>query len=403
MKKILLLIPQNIIPAVDGGKQSIFYPMKIISKYYEVRVIVFVGEKEARPDSDYLKINVQPYFLETDKSDNPLKLLINIFQEQPFKFNRYFSKLNIKEVLSICSSYKPHLVICHHAHLAYYGKIIKQNFSEIKLILREHNIEYLIVKQFALVKKNWIIKLISYWQYKKVKKVETKSWDFFNKTLFISNSDIEEAKKNINSCAFELLHDGAHIVERTFQKKEEIVLFTGNLSALQNEYNLNYFIKNIWIPFRKNNPKSNLKLLVTGNSDDFFERKTNLNSTWRKEYNIENRGFIENLTNIIQSAKYFLSPTIIGAGIRLKVLEAACNGCVILCTPIDYNMLPFFRDMDNVVLYHNYSSFIEKITILNNDDNLYNEISHNIYEIAKKYLDWNKFQDKYVHIIEKIF
>lgn len=403
MKKILLLIPQNIIPAIDGGKQSIFYPMKILANHYEVRAIVFVGEKEARPENEYLKINVQPYFLETDKSDNPLKIFFNIFQELPFKFNRYFSKQNITEVLSICSSYKPHLVICHHAHLAYYGKIIKQNFSEIKLIFREHNIEYLIVKQFAQVKRNILIKIISYWQFKKVKKVEIKSWSFFNKTLFISNSDIDEAKKNLTNYPYELLYDGANIMERTFQRKEEIVLFTGNLSALQNEYNLNYFIKNVWIPFREKNSQSNLKLLVTGNSDNFFELKTNLNSTQRKEYNIENRGFVEDLTNTIQSAKYFLSPTIVGAGIRLKVLEAACNGCVILCTPIDYNMLPFFRDMNNVVLYNDSISFIEKIIKLNSDTDLYNNIGDNIYKIALQHLNWSSFEKKYIEIIEQIF
>ena len=75
MKKILVLIPQNIIPAIDGGKQSIFYPMQILAKHYNVKAIVFVDKKEQNEKKDYEKINVTPFFLHTDKSNSIIKII----------------------------------------------------------------------------------------------------------------------------------------------------------------------------------------------------------------------------------------------------------------------------------------------------------------------------------------
>ncbi len=402
LKRILLLIPQNVIPATDGGKQSIFYPMQMLAKHFVVSAVVFVGRKENPIESDYTQIKVKPYFLKTDKSDNPIKLIINVFQEQPFKFNRYFSKKNKKKVLELCSEIQPDLIICHHAHLSYYGKLLKKSFPKIKLILREHNVEYIIVKQFAEVNKNIFIKLIAFWQFYKMKQVEIKAWSFFDNVLFISNSDLMEAKKHVDGEKYILLSDGSNLAEINPKIKANAILFSGNLSALQNEYNFNFFIKNIWIPFCENKKNSEIELWVTGNSVSDFELKTSLSRVQQTKFRIKVLGFVENISEVIQSAKYFLSPTIIGAGIRLKVLEAACNGSVIFCTPVDYNMLPDFVDLNNIVLYDSFPTFIEKLEKLDCDNFTYSTISNNIYDMAAKNLTWRSYEKRYLEIIENV-
>ena len=35
---VLFISPQNVIPPVDGGKQSIYYPLKYLSKQYDINL-----------------------------------------------------------------------------------------------------------------------------------------------------------------------------------------------------------------------------------------------------------------------------------------------------------------------------------------------------------------------------
>lgn len=399
MKKILLLIPQNIIPVTDGGKQGLYYPMKILGQHYNLKAIVFVGQNEKYSKEDYKKINVDAIFLPTDKADKPLKIIANIFKKLPFKFDRYFTKNNINNVIDICKNWKPEIVICHHAHLALYGKIISKQFPNIQLILREHNIEYIIVKQFAQTNNNYLKKIFAYWQYKKAKKFEQQCWSWFNKVLFISNSDISIAKQVGKNCNhFYLIPDGSNLANSINHKKQNAFLFAGTLSTLQNAFNLTYFINKIWIPWKKEYNNSSYELWISGNEVDMVTSKVNIDINDLAKNNIKILGFVDDIQLVIQSAKFFLSPTIIGAGIRMKVLEAMCNGSVIFLTEIDKKMLDILND-SNVVEYNSAIEFNSKFNSLISDDFFYNSISTAAYSLAFKELTWDSFNRKYLEII----
>lgn len=398
MKKILLLIPQNVIPSTDGGKHGLYYPMKILGEKYNVKVVVFVGDHEQKNTLAYREINIDAVFLDTDKTDNIFNVIGNIFKKLPFKFDRYFSIKNINTVLDICKTWKPELAICHHAHLALYGKIISTNYPSIKLILREHNIEYVIIKQYAQTSKNLLIKAAAYWQYFKAKKIEEQSWSWFNKVLFISNSDIKIANKNKANKNYILIADGSNLSPIINTKKQDAFLFAGTLTTLQNVYNLKYFINNIWKPW-KNLNNNNYELWISGNSKTNALQKLNITEPDLEKFNIKILGFVDDIKNTIQSAKFFLSPTIIGAGIRMKVLEAMCNGSVVFLTKIDIEMLNILNN-SNVVEYNSVDEFNEKFNQFNINEILYNSVAKSAYDLATKELTWDTFSKKYLVVVD---
>lgn len=398
MKRILLLIPQNIFPVTDGGKQGLYYPMKILGQHYNVRVIVFVGNNENYDEEDYKQINVEATFLPADKADKPIKIIANVFKKLPFKFDRYFTKNNTTTVIDICKNWQPAIVVCHHAHLALYGKIIHKHFPSIQLILREHNIEYVIVKQFAETNSNYLKKIIAFWQYQKAKNIEQQSWSWFSKVLFISDSDISIAKKIVQKNHYYLIPDGSNLANSINPNKQNAFLFAGTLSTLQNAFNLHYFINRIWIPWKKQYKNSTYELWISGNEIDVVSKKTNIVSDDLVKYQIRVLGFVSDIQSVIQSAKFFLSPTIIGAGIRMKVLEAMCNGSVVFLTQIDRHMLNIFNDT-NVVEYNSVSEFNSNFIKLTENNFLYNTISSAAYTLAAKELTWDSFNNKYLEII----
>ncbi|MEJ7682673.1 MAG: glycosyltransferase [Segetibacter sp.] len=99
------------------------------------------------------------------------------------------------------------------------------------------------------------------------------------------------------------------------------------------------FIKQIWEPLII--ADSRWKLYVTGNTDEVMKKKI---KTDFSANNIVNLGFVDDIEQTINSKKYFISPTYIGSGLRIKVLNAMAGGAVCFLTPLDANMLSYFKE-----------------------------------------------------------
>lgn len=397
MKKLLLLIPQNIIPAVDGGKAGIYFPMQLLAKEYEVKAVVFVSIAEDTNKLAYHSLGVEVFFLRVNKIDSPIQLIKNAFQQLPLKFNKYYKKTHQSFIDELCMDWQPASILCHHAHLAYYLRNYKSSFPNIRLLLREHNIEYLIVEQFYRTEKKMLHKAIGYWQYLKTKKVEQHAWAWFHHVLFISDSDYSNVKE---TTGFEkhVLYDGGKQREIGNVKKADAFLFTGSVSSFQNAYNLSYFIHQVWIPWKEAN-SNQFELWVTGNDEKQVNDKLHLEQGLLEKYHIKLLGFVHDLDAVLQQAKYFVSPTIIGAGIRIKVIEALCNGCVVFLSPLDESMVACLEDGVNVLSFSDQTSFNNNFNKVNFSDNFYASISNNALQISREQLSWDILLHKIMGII----
>lgn len=406
MLNILFLSPQNVIPPIDGGKTSIFYPVKYLAKEHNVFFAfpyknLTVSEKQKLLNS-YKEFNIDAIPINLDTTDNPNFYLKNIFNNIPFKMAKYFDK-NFYEVLKqIIKNHNIDLVHVNHSHMAQYAVRLNKEFN-IPITLREHNIEYLLVKQFALSHNNLFVKIGAYLEYLKTKFYERRLWNKFNHTFFISYSDLKEAMKyNKNFSEANLLYDGMDIenLNQSVEVEPDSFIFCGNLSSFQNEWNLRYFIENIWKPFLKVYPT--VKLYLTGNEDEFLYKKLDTTGEELRSYNIINMGFVENVRNAILSKKYFVSPTLYGSGIRLKVLEALSLKKVVFVTEIDYSMVKNFDDMKNIVLYRNPDEFIKKYEILEeNQDLIHEKIAKNGQKIISEELNWERYNNKLSKYLNK--
>ncbi|MCX8075422.1 MAG: glycosyltransferase, partial [Aquificaceae bacterium] len=112
-----------------------------------------------------------------------------------------------------------------------------------------------------------------------------------------------------------------------------------------------------------------------------------------QELNIENLGFLNNVEEEIRKYKYVLSPTIIGSGIRLKLLNGMACGKPVFVTPLDIKTTKHFKDMENVVCFEDSESFMRKLTYLENNDDIYYRISKNAIETIKKYFTWENYAE----------
>lgn len=392
MPKILLLVPQNVIPPSDGGRRGIYFPMEYLSKTNEVKAIIFVDKTEEYKIEDYKKINVEAIFLNIKRLDSPLMVLKNIFKKLPLKFCKYYYKAHQQYIDQICKDWQPDFIICHHAHLASYLKNYKNKFPAIKLFLREHNVEYLLVQQYAEYEKNVIKKWVAYWQYNKTKKIEKNSWEYFHEVLFISDSDVKYASES-NFFKKHVLYDSANSYPLVHHKKEKVFLFAGNIFTIQNRINIKEFIIKVWLPWKKKY-QSEFKLWITGTNMIELSNLLNFSTENLIRNDISAIGFVDNILNVMQSTSFFLSPTYIGAGIRVKVVEALAAGCVIFLTEKDESMLSFLKDSENVIVFSDCETFNEQFLRITNDNELYSIISNNALKASQQFLSREKYYQK---------
>jgi hypothetical protein len=296
----------------------------------------------------------------------------------------------------ICETEEIENIWCNHSHVAWYGLQLKEKRG-VNIFLREHNIEFSLVHQVMQVQVNPIIKAFVWYQYLKTKRFEKKCWHIFSKTFFISDSDynlaINEGIKNKGLLLYDSFEEGE--VPPNNEKEAFSFIFPANLETFQNQYNLQKFIDEIWSPLIKKD--SRWRLFVTGNKPGVLQNKIKADF---KSYNIIDLGFVEDIQRTIATKKYFISPTYIGSGVRIKVLNAMSLGSVCFLSTLDVNMLNILQHNKNIIHFKDAKDFISNLERLEGEAETYNSISVQAMNI-KKHFSWIVYSEKVADELSK--
>jgi len=393
--KLLFLAPQNPYPPIDGGKIGIYYPVKYLSKFFEIFFITPVKQLDENVDRAikyFQSIEVKYLPVVKNTEDKIIDLFKNVFYEVPFKWYKYYSddifdlckKLVIKEDIRY--------ILISAPHMALYAVKLKKLNPNLKIYLREHNIEFSLVEQFVNLTANPVFKLIGKWQLKKTKLMEKEYWELFDKVFFISDYDYEIAKEirpDLTS-KFCVLYDGFEV--RKICKEREYnntFIVPTNINSIQNQVSLKWFIEKIWIPLFDYLKQKNFSLFITSGTQLEWEKIIKIHNL--QKFNIKFLGFIENIDEELCKHKYVISPTIMGSGLRLKILHSMALGKVVFATGYDVKTVKVFKDMHNIVEFNNLVEFVEKIKIIEENQSLFNTLSKNAIEVIQKYFDWNYY------------
>lgn len=395
MNNLLYIAPQGSLPYTDGGKIGLFFPLREFAKRYNVFYAYLTQDIDEKANNEYKEYNITAIPYRTDLRDNYMNYPKTLCSNLSFKFSKFYNKGFLNKLSEIVKDNNIDTVWTCHAQMAKYALELKKQYPHLKIYLREHNIEYKLVKQYVKTQKNPFMKLICLLEYLKTKKYEIGLWNKFDNVFFISDTDINTAKrfdKSIDDS--NLIYDGMDLtdIDENIPVEENSFIFTGCLTSYQNENNLKYFIKNIWIPFSKDVPEA--KLYLTGNKDDFLLTKIKMTKQELEQHNIINLGFVDDIKKTIISKQFVISPTQYGSGIRLKVLEALSLKKIVFVSDIDYKMAKCFKDMENIVHYSNAKDFADKYKMIKENPDIYSQIPQKAQNLVKEYFNWDKYAQK---------
>jgi len=260
-----------------------------------------------------------------------------------------------------------------------------------KVILHQHNAEYVMWERLADFELNPIKRMLIKLEASRIKKTELKYAEKSDLVLAAPNDIAALIGIGVDSDKCETtFHLGEDFMldlpALSFEGSEKALLFVGTLTWEANVDGLLWFLDAVWPLVLKKHPR--LRFYIVGKNPD-----PRLKKATDGVKNIELTGFVEDLEPYHNLARVFVIPLRFGSGIKVKLLNALYRGLPVVTTEIGTEGIEVANETD---LYS--TSVPEKqaeyIDILLTQKAKWNAMSKAARELSKKYT-WEALLEKH--------
>ncbi len=376
MKRILFISTRN--PYSNRYSGDIIGSKKIINilKKNNILDVVSLGDKK-----DFSQKNIfifqKPFFF--SKFLYALKSLIIL---KPMQLGFFYSDEMKKFINNNAMNYD--IIFFYHIRSSQY---LPKNFYGKKII----EMGDLYSNNYHQTFKNLNIlnplKYIYFFESLLIKHLEKKIFMKFDKIILFSKNEIKKIEKVFLK---KIIHINISIdkikKKYLFSKKNNKILFIGNLKYLPNILAVKNFSKIILPKLKKKIPDIKFEIIGEINNFDKF--------LLSKNKNIKCRGSQKNLDKFIKGSFCGLANLEIATGIQGKILTYMSYGLPVICS--DKVASNFDK---NIVSYNDNADLINKIKKLKNDKKLCNYFSKKSLNYVKKF-KWKKVSKEYFKLVK---
>lgn len=322
--KLIMLMPEMPFPANTGGRILVAKRLEYLSKNNEIYLFCIVdGEK------DFLfKKELEKFCKEVHLYDRSKVKIQNMFKSLfigPYACaSRTYKKL--KDDIDLCfDKIQPEFVIVEFPQML--GNISPKILKQKKVILEQHNIEYLTMHNLGCCQTG-LKKRIFLFEANRLKKYEEK---FYKKDevllyTFVSSSDKEFFEKKYHLMNTYLFPIGAEVFsKKPLENLPNNIMYFGKMSYPPNVDGALWFAKNVFQKVKENVP--NVQFYIVGKDPD--EKLLDLPKI---DKDIIVTGTVESVDEYYDKAKLVIIPLGFGGGVKVKLLEALGRGNLVLTT-----------------------------------------------------------------------
>lgn len=382
MKKILVLTPTLPYPPVSGGVIKSNKVIQFLLEHYSVSVACFLKNEDPLYLQEFKAIFPLQNFIaeELNVTRNAINLIKSNILGIPLNLYRNKSKTLKEKIKAIIHQHD--VVFCDHYVMFQY---IPEDYKG-KIILHEHNCEYLIWKRYAAIEQNIAKKLALLNQAYRIKRYEQEICAKAHVVLAAPNDQEELVKIGADANKFmETYHLGDDSLLQAanieFSKTKKSLLYIGTLSWEANIDGLLWFYDKVWPILKKQD--SELTLSIIGKHAD-----ARLQEMAAKDDDIILTGFVEDVEPYFQQHRVFITPLRFGSGIKVKVVNALYRGIPCVTTSIGAEGLKV-KDAEHLFIKDTPEAYAAAIQKLLTDEECWNAIRNNAREIANQYYTWH--------------
>ena len=393
--RILFLTTELPYPLNSGGKIRTYNMIKSIYNYYEIDLVCF-SEKECNSDINELEkmcssvsVVQKIYTNSSSKTILVKNLILSILKNNPFVIEKFKDNKFKDKVEELLKKNKYEAIIVDHLQIASYV----ENLEKSKIILSQHNCEYLILKRRYEREKNLLKKLYIWNEYQKTKIYERKLCKNVDRVIMLSKEDKQFlVSKNYSGLNIHILPISveSNFTKSTYNEKVKNILFLGTMSWFPNEHGILWFIENAWKKIKNEFPEC--KLYVVGSKP----------SKEIREYSSEDiivTGYVDDINEYIEMCDVCVVPLFIGGGMRVKILECMSKGIPCISTTVGAEGIECKIKKD-ILIANSSEEFIKALKFIDKIDNRI-EISNNAKKLIDKKYSLKVLTNELIKIIEQ--
>lgn len=334
--KILQLSPQNIFPPSDGGKISIFNEFKLLnqsldSQRFETHIIIFYNENNINTWKKYENISkIHPIKHSTENTKS--KIIKSFLSNKSLYLSKHFDHIILTQLENLIYENKYDAILCEHTAMAEYGIKLKEKFN-LPIFLRLQNIEYIIweryyqnlsifnplrifIKQQAELLKKYELNVIN--KFDNVFTINENETKFLNQIDNYQNlvtilAGVDTNIWNINN------------ISQNINKKQYSIAIATTFDWIHNVDGIEWFIENVLPKIKIVFPNTKLYLYGKNIPEKFKNIKDN---------GVISEGFVDDIVTQLIQNEIYIAPLFVGAGIRIKILEAMSIGLPVIATKV---------------------------------------------------------------------
>jgi glycosyltransferase involved in cell wall biosynthesis len=394
--KVLQLTYRVPFPPTDGGSIGIYNITKgLHDNGCEIDLVAINTPKHAQPKDCMLPLARQhDIFVNTNIS--AFKLVSNLlFKSIPYNVERFVSKDVETKLIELLQQNTYDFIQVEGAFVAFYIDVIKEHCSS-PVLVRTHNIEYVIWERLALNEKNPVKK----WFYKHLgKRLRAFEASYYNKADGIAAITEEDKRRLIElkvKVPIQIVPAGVvldkYLAAEDREAEANSIFSISALDWLPNLEGLDWFLKAIWPELLKRKP--DLHFHIAGKSTPDWL----MNSSFP---NVHVHGFVDDAIVFKKSYQLMLVPLLSGGGMRVKIIEGLAAKKCIISTTIGAEGIECTNGKD-VVIADSPQEWIEAICHYLDHTEERQEIEQNAFKTAKLVYENKAITRKYIGLFENL-
>lgn len=394
--KILFLHNKPPYPPKDGSALATFnMAMGLADLGHEVHILCMNTHKHYLdinkiPENISKKINIIPVDIDTKIKIIPfLKNLL--FSSRAYNLERFIQKKFENELISILKKIDFDIIQMEGLYTAPYLEIIKK-ISKAKTINRSHNMEFEIWERKAKNSQNFLKKLYYQIISKRLKNEEIFWFNKFNGFIAISNRDLNKAKELGLKSHSMMIPVGVPEKNNTINYNIKNFYYLGSMDWEPNQEAMNWFLKEVWPEFHKNNP--NWKFYLAGRNMPQSFKNIKLDG-------YINCGEIEDLSLFLSDKNVLVSPLFSAGGIRVKLVESMMEGRCIIASDIAAEGI-LIENGINILIANDKNEFIKQMEVVINNPNQIEKIGRAAQKSAQGQFDLNILSNQLIHFYKSL-
>lgn len=344
--KLLWISPMAPYNAVGhaGGKTDNFY-VKSFSRdaQFDVTLLTYaLGQEAPIVRKEFLECEIKAEIIEHPSSFVGRLFWKGMNAETVLNpFNRYAGLTRNQTAIRLMrrlnkikkeSGYTPDIIFLNWTQTVLLAKKIKAMFPHSRIVAVEVDVAFLGYKRHIVEAHNALLSKVWKYKYKKLKMLELQSLQITDKVIVNNSKDwellVNEMIPSQRIFSLSPFYQPMFDVQRVEQPKR-IILFYGAMNREENWKSAIWFIEKV-LP--KLNDTDIEFHIVGGNPNPILKR-------YQSE-RIKILGYVNDLKNVFAESLCLVAPLVLGAGIKVKILEALSAGIPTLTNGIGIEGIP---------------------------------------------------------------